>query len=243
MLTAATCPMPGLSVSYSKYLLGLNPSVHLSHPTQPLLRISSATRDDQMLNPGGEPKEDNKPRTFHSYKAPELVTVEPIPAGLWKQLQTVPWLLHRVEGLLHALPFAASFWQNAEYLAQDIEAPVISPEVLMEKLICVEIEGEKGASPGHLVRGLTLANANDRWNMERLEILGDAFLKYSVTVFFYYKMTNLPRSREHRHQRIYNEGDLTCARSRVVGNHNLYQVAKTLKLPEGAIRYFKLLSL
>ena len=85
-----------------------------------------------------------------------------------------------------------------------------------------------GPTPGHLVHALTLAAAGDRlpsylttldlltrWDMERLEILGDAFLKYSVGLFFHYKMSNDVTSREYT-GRSYNEGDLSSARAQVV---------------------------
>ena len=87
-----------------------------------------------------------------------------------------------------------------------------------------------GPTPGHLVHALTLAAAGDRfrsvcylamfdistrWDMERLEILGDAFLKYSVGLFFHYKLSNDVTSREYT-GRSYNEGDLSSARAQVV---------------------------
>ena len=55
--------------------------------------------------------------------------------------------------------------------------------------------------------------------MERLEILGDSFLKFSTTIFLYYKMKD-----------TCDEGDLTLARSRIVGNRNLYEISRVLKL-------------
>jgi hypothetical protein len=38
------------------------------------------------------------------------------------------------------------------------------------------------------VHALTLAAASDCWDMERMEILGNAFLKYSVGLFSHFKM-------------------------------------------------------
>ena len=54
-----------------------------------------------------------------------------------------------------------------------------------------------------------------RWDMERLEILGDAFLKFSVGLFFHYKLSNDVTSLEYN-GRTYNEGDLSSARAQVV---------------------------
>ena len=51
--------------------------------------------------------------------------------------------------------------------------------------------------------------------MERLEILGDAFLKFSVGLFFHSKLSNDVTSPEYD-GRTYNEGDLSSARAQVV---------------------------
>ena len=40
-------------------------------------------------------------------------------------------------------------------------------------------------SPRQMLQALTMAAAGDRWDMERIEILGDAFLKYSATILYY----------------------------------------------------------
>ena len=97
--------MPGLSTSFEAHtsqVLG----VELTHPAQPMLRIANAKRRDHMLLQGGEPEADGKPRSYHSYRAPELLGVEPLYSGLWRQAQALPWLMHRIEGLLHALSLA-----------------------------------------------------------------------------------------------------------------------------------------
>jgi dsRNA-specific ribonuclease len=55
--------------------------------------------------------------------------------------------------------------------------------------------------------------------MERREILGDAFLKYSTTIFLHYSMVDTS-----------DEGDLSTARSKIVGNLNLFHIAESLGL-------------
>ena len=64
-----------------------------------------------MLSPGGEPVSDGKARTHRSYKVAELMGVEPISAGLWMQAQMLPWVLHRVNTLLAALPLTQG-WED-----------------------------------------------------------------------------------------------------------------------------------
>jgi dsRNA-specific ribonuclease len=71
--------------------------------------------------------------------------------------------------------------------------------------------------------------------MERQEILGDAFLKFSVGLYFHYKMTNDVTSSEFSGW-SYDEGDLSSGRARVVSNRNLCKVAELLQLGQGAIR-------
>ena len=74
-------------------------------------------------------------------------------------------------------------------------------------------------SPGQLVQALTLSAAGDRWGMERMEILGDAFLKYSTRIFLHYKMVD-----------SCDEGYLSLARSEIVGNANFFHMGEDLGL-------------
>ena len=126
--------MPGLATSFLEH--------EREQYEQPMVRIASAKRRDHMLQEDGEPAADGKERGHYSYRAPELLCVELVPAGLWRQAQALPWVLGTPGGR---------------------------------------------PGPGHLVYAITLAPAADCWEME---ILGDAFLKYSVGLFFHYKMTN-----------------------------------------------------
>ena len=102
---SATNPMPGLSTSFEAHAFKVL-GVELTYPAQPMLRIANAKRRDHMLLQGGEPEADGKPRSYHSFRAPELLGVEPLCSGLWRQAQALPWLMHRIEGLLHALSLA-----------------------------------------------------------------------------------------------------------------------------------------
>ena len=84
-----------------------------------------------MLQRGGEPEADGKPRSHHSYRAPELLGVEPLHSGLWRQAQALPWLLHRMEGLLHALPLA-----DVKALPADmVLAQVLCPRVSLKTVL------------------------------------------------------------------------------------------------------------
>lgn len=71
-----------------------------------------------------------------------------------------------------------------------------------------------GPSPSMLLQALTMSNASDGFNLERLEMLGDSFLKQAVTVFLY------------SHYHSLHEGKLSFLRSKQVSNFNLYRLGK-----------------
>ena len=165
----------------------------------------------------------------------ELMGVEPVPACVWRQAQLLPWLLHRVTGLVSALSWVEPAWAEQRltltslHQARTEEVTRSSPEEMEDRMMFL-IRPQRftdtlaSPSPGQMVQALTLASAADNWDMERLEILGDSFLKIAVTIFLYYKMEN-----------TCDEGDFSLARSRIVGNRNLMIIAKNLGLPESGI--------
>jgi endoribonuclease Dicer len=63
-----------------------------------------------------------------------------------------------------------------------------------------------------LLKALTLLNANDGFNLERLETIGDSFLKFATTAYLFYKCPKL------------DEGRLTDLRSVQICNKNLYHI-------------------
>merc|ERR1719158_326136 len=98
---------------------------------QPILRIASANRQLDMLKSGGEPVSDGKPRTHRSYKVVETMGVEPISAGLWMQAQMLPWVLHRVNSLLSALPFTLGWDHKCITLEIENKDHRIEEELMM----------------------------------------------------------------------------------------------------------------
>ena len=48
-----------------------------------------------------------------------------------------------------------------------------------------ELRGHPGPSPSLILQALTMSNANDGINLERLETIGDSFLKYAITTYLY----------------------------------------------------------
>ncbi|CAH0562212.1 unnamed protein product [Brassicogethes aeneus] len=81
-----------------------------------------------------------------------------------------------------------------------------------------DLQEHPGPSPNVLLQALTMSNANDGINLERLETIGDSFLKYAITNYLYAKY-------EHVH-----EGKLSHLRSKQVSNLNLYRLGKRKQL-------------
>lgn len=82
------------------------------------------------------------------------------------------------------------------------------------------LEEHPGPSPNVLLQALTMSNANDGINLERLETIGDSFLKYAITNYLYAKYENV------------HEGKLSHLRSKQVSNLNLYRLGKRKGLGE-----------
>lgn len=77
-----------------------------------------------------------------------------------------------------------------------------------------------GPSPCLLLQALTMSNANDFFSLERLETIGDSFLKYAITVYLYCMYPGI------------HEGKLSYLRSKQVSNYNLYRLGRRKGLAE-----------
>ena len=77
-----------------------------------------------------------------------------------------------------------------------------------------DIISVRGPGNALLLQAMTLKSANDSIDNERLETLGDSFLKFTTSVFLYCDRPNA------------YEGRLTSARTRRIGNLNLFRLAK-----------------
>ena len=81
-------------------------------------------------------------------------------------------------------------------------------------------EDFSGPGPALLLQALTLASAGDGFDLERLETVGDSFLKQAVTVFLFFTYPNI------------HEGKLSYLRSKQVSNYNLYKLGRQKNLPQ-----------
>lgn len=76
--------------------------------------------------------------------------------------------------------------------------------------------GNPGPSPGLLLEAVTSAKAADGFDLERLEVLGDSFLKFAVTIDLFCGSTSA------------QEGMLTQTRARIICNRNLHQLGSKM---------------
>jgi endoribonuclease Dicer len=86
-----------------------------------------------------------------------------------------------------------------------------------------DLTDHPGPSPSIILQALTMSNANDGINLERLETIGDSFLKYAITNYLYCTYENV------------NEGKLSYLRSKQVSNLNLYRLGRRKVLGESMI--------
>ncbi|XP_050079861.1 endoribonuclease Dicer [Anopheles maculipalpis] len=70
-----------------------------------------------------------------------------------------------------------------------------------------------------LLQAITTKSSSDVFNLERFEVLGDAFLKFGVSVYILFQHTS------------WHEGYLTFCKSRMVSNRNLVYCAMNYGLP------------
>ncbi|XP_053670122.1 endoribonuclease Dcr-1 [Anopheles nili] len=80
------------------------------------------------------------------------------------------------------------------------------------------LDQHPGPSPAIILQALTMSNANDGINLERLETIGDSFLKYAITTYLYCRYDNV------------HEGKLSHLRSKQVSNLNLYRLGRRKRL-------------
>ncbi|XP_039289133.1 endoribonuclease Dicer [Nilaparvata lugens] len=106
--------------------------------------------------------------------------------------------------------------QKIQSLAQDRQQLEIKALEYASKTVTphLSIFNSKHEAPGvelaDFLQVLTTASAHDIFNLERLETLGDSFLKYAVSLLLFIRFPEL------------SEGQLTMIKGKVIGNRNLF---------------------
>lgn len=95
-----------------------------------------------------------------------------------------------------------------------------------DKIKMLENNKIKSINQKDILKALTTAAAGDVFSLEKVEILGDAFLKFSVSFYLFYKYPE-------RH-----EGFLTATKNFIINNRNLYYCGLKTGIP-GLMKPFK----
>ncbi|KAJ4883537.1 Dicer-like protein 4 [Raphanus sativus] len=164
--------------------------VELKHPVQPLLRLKPLCSVRNLLH--NRKLENLEPHELEEYFIeipPELsqLKIKGLSKDIGSSLSLLPSVMHRVENLLVAIE-----------LKHMLSAFI--PEI-------AEVSGHR------VLEALTTEKCQERFSLERLEVLGDAFLKFAVSRHLFL-----------HHDRL-DEGELTRRRSNAVNNSNLFRLA------------------
>lgn len=249
-------PFPDLSVaptflSYFTKKYGCS----LSDSSQPALKckiLGTSSSYLQLLtsrykSSGGEDTKKSNKRGRIIELFPELCSFYPLPANLWKLIRLLPSILWRIECILtvDALRYRISSETGIGQLKDGSELTTLirlrgykdmgygdlasqkymfgqhDHHQYQSEVACNPLDTPlRGPDNALMLQALTTKSAGDCVDLERLETLGDSFLKFSTTIFLF-----CDRSAAH-------EGRLTSARSRRVGNFNLYYLAKCQGIAE-----------
>ena len=112
-----------------------------------------------------------------------------------------------------------SYFQTDDAKDTDSESDEF-PEPLISLDQDTDLTTYIGPSPCFILQAFTMSNANDFFSLERLETIGDSFLKYAITVYLYCSYPGI------------HEGKLSYLRSKQVSNYNLYRLGKKKGLAE-----------
>ncbi|KAJ0266449.1 Dicer-like protein 4 [Hirschfeldia incana] len=164
--------------------------VELKHPRQPLLRLKPLCYVRNLLH--NRKRENLEPHELEEYFIeipPELsqLKIKGLSKDIGSSLSLLPSVMHRVENLLVAIE-----------LKHMLSASI--PEI-------AEVSGHR------VLEALTTEKCQERFSLERLEVLGDAFLKFAVSRHLFL-----------HHDKL-DEGELTRRRSNAVNNSNLFRLA------------------
>ncbi|XP_047327310.1 dicer-like protein 4 isoform X2 [Impatiens glandulifera] len=167
--------------------------IEFFYPDQPLLKAKRVFAVDNLLRKGGYSVSRKKEEHFIELP-PEICQLKII--GLSKDIGSsmylLPSIMHRLENFLVAIELkqrlTSSFSEGAEVTA------------------------------ARVLEALTTEKCCEHFSLERLEVLGDAFLKFAVGRYLFLCHDSL------------DEGKLTKKRSNIVKNSNLLKLATMKKL-------------
>ncbi|XP_021741889.1 dicer-like protein 4 isoform X2 [Chenopodium quinoa] len=174
--------------------------INLIHPGQPLLQVKQLFCLHNLLHDCATGKSESHELDEYFFELPpELCELKIIgfSKDIGSSLSLLPSVMHRLESFLVAL-------ELKEMLSKSFtEGVVVTAERVFE--------------------ALTTERCHEGFSLERLEVLGDSFLKFAVGRHLFLK------------HEAFDEGQLTRRRSNLVNNSNLCKLAIKNKL-QGYIR-------
>ncbi|PIN16599.1 Ribonuclease [Handroanthus impetiginosus] len=163
--------------------------IHLVYPDQPLLKAKQLFVLDNLLRKKKHSEEWREKEEHFIELPPEICQLKIIgfSKDIGSSLSLLPSIMHRLESFLVAIE-------------------------LKDKLVASFPEGAE-VTANRILEALTTERCFEHFSLERLEVLGDAFLKFAVGRHLFLKHDAL------------DEGQLTTKRSNIVNNSNLLKLA------------------
>ncbi|KAI3446800.1 hypothetical protein Pfo_003465 [Paulownia fortunei] len=163
--------------------------IHLAYPDQPLLKAKQLFVLDNLLRKKKHSEEWREKEEHFIELPPEICQLKVIgfAKDIGSSLSLLPSIMHRLESFLVAIE-------------------------LKDKLVASFPEGAE-VTADRILEALTTERCCEHFSRERLEVLGDAFLKFAVGRHLFLKHDTL------------DEGQLTRKRSNIVNNSNLLKLA------------------
>ena len=168
---------------------------------QPLLEVTYASCRLEYLTPR-KPSVTEETVRHKQELFPEICEVQPLLVDMYNFARLLPSILYRLESLLNAHELISEV-DSGQYLGGHLE-----------------VDSIQNPKSSLVLQALTLTSAQDCFNLERLELLGDTFLKMITTVSLH---ITLPPTAP--------VGVLTKRREEMFSNLHLYFLAKKKEIP------------
>nr|XP_040578741.1 endoribonuclease Dicer-like [Lepeophtheirus salmonis] len=191
----------------------------ITDKSQPLIRLSNADAERFAYSEVVIEEKDNKLTKLGNldfYRTrwlaiPELVLAHSVPSSFWKDLKLLPYILERINQIQNSMTLLK------ELCSFEKVEPCSNKDLSFDFLTDLNSDAQT-LSFNHfeLFKSLTLTNAGEEFDLERNEILGDAFLKIMTSIYLYFAINSK------------DEGYLSLYRSRIVGNRNLLRVGEMI---------------
>ena len=194
--------------------------VKLVNPTKYMLECRNVTRHYAFLTEHAS-KKLNRPPMF---LIGEIHKVHPMPSSLWSQATCLPSILWRVETFCLSKELTDNVYKDCDLkiglLASHRDDYFHEKTDNLMARLRRDLEYKGDIDWFETLHSITHKSCGEEYSLERLEFLGDRFLKFVSTLFYY-------RTMPDKH-----EGWLSRYRSEMISNKNLaVRSCKEIKLP------------